>query len=123
MYCLEVSPELRKIVMKTKRIFIDWNSCRVEDSLPIIRCFKCNGFGHKSDVCSLADSRCGHCGGPHVTKVCNETRNKFFCTNCDKHNKIQNQKQILNTKHSAYDGSCKYFIRIQETIKFKINYA
>jgi hypothetical protein len=57
MYCLEVSPELRKIVMKTKRIFIDWNSCRVEDSLPIIRCFKCNGFGHKSDVCSLADSR------------------------------------------------------------------
>jgi hypothetical protein len=122
MYCLQVSPDLRKIIFKSGRIFIGWNSCRIEDSLPIIRCFRCNDFGHKSTECQLKESRCGHCAGPHETKTCTTDSDRNHCTNCAKHNSIPNQKNKYETKHSAYDRTCKSFIRIQSIVKSRIDY-
>jgi hypothetical protein len=74
MYCLEVSPELRKLMLRIGRIFIGWETCKIEDSLPIIRCFKCHGFGHKSMECQTAVEKCGHCGGDHQSKDCSTER-------------------------------------------------
>ena len=37
----EVSPELRKNLMERQRLFVDFNSCRVDDHLGITRCYKC----------------------------------------------------------------------------------
>lgn len=90
-YCVEVSPGLRNTILKTGRIFIDWESCPVVDSLPLIRCFKCNGFGHKSEVCKQTEECCGHCGQTHKTRDCNSNSSQYSCVNCIKHNKIPKQ--------------------------------
>ncbi len=53
MYCVEVSSEFRKVLMKAqKTLFIDWKSCPFEDYIPIIICYNCNGFGHKKGDCT-----------------------------------------------------------------------
>jgi hypothetical protein len=121
-YCIEVSPQLRKIIMKTKRLFIGWNSCRIEDSLPIIRCFKCNAFGHKSNECSLEHDQCGHCGKSHETKTCQASNEMKKCVNCIKHNLKPYLKKKFETNHSSFDNKCESFIRIQEIVKSKISY-
>ena len=122
MYCLEVSSGLRKIIMKTKRIFIDWNSCRIEDSLPIIRCYKCHGFGHKSNDCKQTDEKCGHCSQSHESKSCQASSDQLLCPNCLTYNSNPNQKIKYKTNHSAYHKSCQSFIRIQELVKSRIDY-
>ncbi len=96
-YCLEVSSQLRKIIIKTKRIFIDWISCKVEDSLPIVKCFRCQRFGHKSKECRKTTDICGHCGGDHKSKECNLEESQPFCSNCDNHNKNSKSRIKYNT--------------------------
>jgi hypothetical protein len=121
-YCLEVSPHLRKIILKSGKLFIEWNACRVEESLPIVRCFRCNGFGHKSMDCSENEHQCGHCGSKHETNKCSANKDQSFCTNCNKHNMKPNQKNKYDVNHSAYSKSCPSLIRIQEIVKNKTQY-
>ncbi len=123
MYCIEVSPEFRKVLMKNhKNLFIDWKSCPFEDYIPIIRCYNCNGFGHIKANCTQNHISCGHCGQKHSTENCSTDRSAAFCTNCDKHNKIKNQRQKYDTNHSSFSHKCKSFASLQEVLKSKINY-
>jgi hypothetical protein len=124
-WVLEVSPEIRKIVMKSKNLLIGWKSCSVADYISILRCFRCNGFGHKgydsSNPCKR-DVCCGHCGQSHETKRCKPTESNAFCINCDRFNKKSN-KIIYNTNHSSFSSDCNCFIRIQNIVKSKTNYG
>jgi hypothetical protein len=122
MYCLEVSPELRKLMLRIGRIFIGWETCKIEDSLPIIRCFKCHGFGHKSMECQTAVEKCGHCGGDHQSKDCSTERSNYKCINCSKRNLKPHHKSKCDINHSAYDKNCPSLKRIQEIVKSRISY-
>jgi hypothetical protein len=121
-YCLEISPILRKTIMKSKTLFICWELCPVEDSLPIVRCFKCNGFGHKSNQCKSSDEICGHCNGGHKTSECQSDKSRSHCCNCEKSNKNPKLRAKLQTNHSSYSQSCPSLIRIKNLIKSRISY-
>jgi hypothetical protein len=122
-YCIEVSPQMRKILLSSgSKLFVDWKSCKVEDYLPLIRCYNCNGFGHKKENCKQEFESCGHCGQRHATVNCFTDRNSSFCTNCDKFNKTRNPSTKRETNHSSYSHKCQSFIKMQEIIKSKINY-
>jgi hypothetical protein len=122
MFCLEVSPEMRQIIFKNQKLFIEWNSCSYEDFLPIIRCFKCNAFGHMQNKCTQSDNSCGHCGQNHKTIECKvKDRNQYFCLNCDKFNRKKNQKQKYDTNHSSLSPECKRFAEIKQKVLVKIN--
>jgi hypothetical protein len=121
-YCLELSPNMRKIIMKTKRLFIDWKSYPIEDSIPIIRCYKCHGFGHKSTECKQTQNICGHCMGAHESKECQTDRSHSKCVNCIKHNKKSNSRVNQNINHSSYSYSCPSLIRIRNIITSRIQY-
>jgi hypothetical protein len=120
-WVLEVNTEIRKIVMKSKNLLIGWKSCSVADYISILRCFRCNGFGHKgydsSNPCKR-DVCCGHCGESHETKRCKFTESNAFCINCDRFNKKSN-KIIYNTNHSSFSSDCNCLIRIQNEINLK----
>jgi hypothetical protein len=121
-YCLELSPNMRKIIMKTKRLFIDWKSYPIEDSIPIIRCYKCHGFGHKSTECKQMQNICGHCMGAHESKDCQTDRSRSKCINCDKYNKKSNSRANQNINHSSYSNSCPSLTRIRNIITSRIQY-
>lgn len=61
----------------SKSILILYKRCRVAAFDPKrsrkrrVLCFKCRGYGHKSNECPNSD-KCRHCGGPHDSRQCQE---------------------------------------------------
>ncbi|KAG0426308.1 hypothetical protein HPB47_026576 [Ixodes persulcatus] len=50
---------------------------------PIV-CYNCHGIGHKSDVCPIKESRCGHCGYTHEEDM-EQCNSEPKCRNCEGH--------------------------------------
>lgn len=44
-HVLEVSPKLRKVLLKLGKINIEWSRCSVEEYFGIMQCFKCCKYG------------------------------------------------------------------------------
>ena len=64
---LRSSPDFRDSVLGTGRIFIGSSSFHVEDYVHIIKCFKCQRFGHVMNSCTH-DTTCGLCSESHLTR-------------------------------------------------------
>ena len=47
----------------------------------VIMCFKCQGFGHKSDKCEK-EQACVKCSGNHSSKECIKPKEEYLCKNC-----------------------------------------
>lgn len=66
-WVIGVVAELRRVLLSKRRLYIAWDACRVEDHIRIIRCYKCQKFGHMAEKCE-SDIQCGHCAAKHETK-------------------------------------------------------
>jgi hypothetical protein len=120
-YVFELSPKLKQIINKMQTINIGWQACVWNDFIHIIRCFKCNKFGHKSTDCKESHDSCGLCSESHKTKDCKKLKSEHSCINCKQFNSIK-QQEILATNHSSFDKSCESFKRIKNIIISKIDY-
>lgn len=113
---IEVSPAIRTKLLKNSRVYINYSTCRLEDYIRVLQCYKCLAFGHLSKHCT-AESLCGHCAGTHEMKNCPNRSSTAICGNC---------KRWLHEElsHSALDGrSCSILKkRLQEKIR-NINYG
>ena len=86
---IKVSPEIRSVINKTNRIFIDMESLRVRDHFRPTQCYACQKHGHKqgSPECQLNNtdkSKCLYCAGDHQSKTCKVKKDteKHRCVNC-----------------------------------------
>ncbi|KAG0435372.1 hypothetical protein HPB47_018527 [Ixodes persulcatus] len=70
---------LPKNVMFSREIF----TVRPYHQRPIV-CYNCHGIGHKSDVCPIKESRCGHCGYTHEEDI-EQCNREPKCRNCEGH--------------------------------------
>lgn len=78
LYVLEVSGKtFAKIV--DKYLNIDFKSQIVREHVDVLRCYKCQKYGHKSTNCS-SQTVCGKCTGQHEFKNCSEAI--IECVNC-----------------------------------------
>lgn len=116
MYFLEVNGRtFRKIV--DKHLNIDFNSYIVREFVDVLRCFKCQQYGHKSNSCN-SDVRCGNCGGPHEFRSCSASVSQ--CFNCISWN--DKNKTNLSSDHSCGSWKCHQQIDMIKKQKEKINY-
>ncbi|KAG0443418.1 hypothetical protein HPB47_014944 [Ixodes persulcatus] len=70
---------LPKNVMFSREIF----TVRPYRPRPIV-CYNCHGIGHKSDVCPIKESRCGHCGYTYEEDM-EQCNREPKCRNCEGH--------------------------------------
>lgn len=114
----ECSPELFHKLIKTKRIFIGWESCAVYEDLGIPRCYKCQEYYHKSDVCPN-NMVCEICSNEHDMKNC--PRNRKSCRNCMK----TNEKFKLNydINHTASDSNCPSYQYLVKVLRSRTDYG
>ncbi|CAB0039961.1 unnamed protein product [Trichogramma brassicae] len=77
---IEASADSRRLLLSRGRVNLCWHSCRVEDHLSIMQCFKCSGFSH---IAAKYDGEpcCAYCAGEHLSEACN-TKSQLKCINC-----------------------------------------
>ncbi|KAM3957317.1 LOW QUALITY PROTEIN: uncharacterized protein ACR2FA_008698 [Aphomia sociella] len=110
---IELSPEIHSHFIGTKdKLFIDFATCRFVDDLEVVRCLKCQQYGHVSKYCNESKSTCAHCSGQHDTRECTkikETEFKPVCASCRRLKKADN--------HKTGSQSCPtYCSRLQQLI-------
>jgi hypothetical protein len=110
---IEISPEIRKHFISTKdKLFIDFAACRFIDDVEVVRCLKCQQYGHVSKYCSEAKPTCAICADQHDTRECpkkNEINFKPVCASCKRFKK--------NDDHKTGSESCPtYASRLQHLI-------
>jgi len=119
----ETSPEVRKLIINSNYLNIEWNRCKCADFISIIRCYNCFGFGHFKRDCT-AESHCSHCASTdHNHQSCNKNYKK--CINCEKFNsKIKNPNiKPLNTNHDCLNKSCPTYEFVKNKVLEKTDYG
>lgn len=117
-WVIESSPRIRNILRSkgNERIYIGWQSCKVQDYRGISRCFKCLRFGHISKFCKSEDTICSYCAEKgHNGKNCPNKAKKPVCCNC---------KAATRTfEHEAIDKSCPAYKLALDRIIARTNYG
>ena len=115
---LECVPEMYFKAMNMSRICIGWERYQVYEDLNVLRCFKCQGFNHKSDNCRQNET-CANCADQHSTDTCTNSVKK--CINCS----IANDKfnTLYNVNHASTDVNCPSTQYHTDLLKSRIDYG
>ena len=100
-WAVKVSPSTRKVLLNTRKLFIGWRACKVQDYLLISRFFKCQGFGHISKHCEREEvfSHCADSG--HKAAECPKKSHGKKCANC--------QRIKRDSSHDTMDKKCHLY--------------
>lgn len=116
MYFIEVSGRtFDKIV--DRYLNLDFNSYLVREYVDVLRCYKCQKYGHKSALCKSQQS-CGKCGGLHDFKNCQA--DFVECVNCKEHNERNSIKVAVS--HVCGSSECHIQIAAMKKQKERIDY-
>ncbi|XP_023212068.1 uncharacterized protein LOC111614927 [Centruroides sculpturatus] len=119
---LTVTPAIRNSLLKSKTIAISWSIIRVDDFIPIQRCFQCCGFGHWARDCK-EQQKCSHCMKRHRYNECNLKHTIPSCTNCKKLNKELPPDKKHSTNHNAFSKDCPTLQKLKAQIIKRIDYG
>lgn len=114
----ECSPGLFLKMMDHKKIYIGWKKCVIYENLAVQRCYKCQGFYHKSTECKNKEV-CHNCSEQHSGQTCRNNNKK--CQNCVMANTRHHTKYDVN--HSARDVNCPCYSYHIEVLRSKTDYS
>jgi hypothetical protein len=121
-FILEVSPAIRRILNRMRSMIIDLHSYRFSEHFSIVRCFKCQRFGHTAKNCREQKISCGQCCEEHDTKSCHKPKSEHKCINCIRHNSAKHVVKKVAVNHTVFNDQCPILTRMRETIKSRIIY-
>ena len=112
---VKVSPDIRKIMVKENRVYLDMTSLRVRDHFLPMQCYSCQCYGHKqgSTECKnngSGESVCLYCAENHASKTCpvKQKSELHKCSNCLT---SSNPAHKANACHTSTSLSCPHTIR------------
>lgn len=119
-WVVECSPQVRNLVMKEKRFFLDYGVVRCEDYLVPSRCYKCHSYNHVAKYCKAKDSTCGYCATEgHKYAECPEKEKDGSKPTCAACKKIGEKE----TEHSVEARECEAFQRAREALIRNTDYG
>lgn len=115
-WLLEVSPEMRRLLIDLDRVYVDFSACTVRDYAQATRCYRCHWYGHPAKYCREKDPVCGHCTKVgHEYKDCPTKSTAPKCPNCFRLNK--------DACHDVRDAQCPVYRRAVEAAVKRTNYG
>ena len=96
------SADFRDRILKLNRVFVGAGSYLVDDHVHIIKCFKCQRYGHFAKNCSH-ETACGICAESHITRDCPNRGGSLSCVNC-----VRGKKS--STDHTTNWSKCPYLL-------------
>lgn len=119
---VEVTPSVRTAIISIGYLYIAWEKYWVEDYLRVVRCYRCQRFGHVKKDCKSAHAYCPKCAGKHEEKDCDSS--SISCVNCCNFKNKHNPHNDISIDHLSNDiKSCFVFKREIELLKSKTNYG
>ena len=116
---VRISNVIREIIAKQgNRLFLGSNTCKVYDSFYVVRCFKCQRFGHLSKTCTQEHATCGYCTGEHETATCPKKADASCnpsCINC-----TSSGLKGEEVNHYAGSITCPILLEKQNELKKRI---
>lgn len=99
---IQLEDSAAKTLLMKNKILLGFNVCRIEPYRPIIRCSKCQGYGHTPQTCR-GKHICMYCRRLHKTETCQykDQEDKHKCANC-----IHTEHDF---PHSSNSPSCPVF--------------
>ena len=120
---IDVPPQLRTCIL-SEPLYLAWQIAEVSDYLYVVRCYKCQRYGHSSRNCNH-NEYCSSCGeNDHNYKTCpvkNEP-NKHCCINCWRYNQT-NPTKLRQTNHTAVSSDCPELRHAKELAFNSTNYG
>lgn len=113
----EVDASTFERIIRKGKLNIDFERCRVFESIEILRCFKCCGYGHRAGDCKN-DVHCAKCAESHDVKDCSSEQES--CVNCMYSNRERKSK--FDTNHSSWSVDCPIYLKKVSISKSFINY-
>lgn len=116
---VEIDGGAFKKIIDEGKINIKWDRCRAYEMVSVLRCFKCLGFNHKADKCTIG-ACCYKCGEKdHLANECNV--NTIKCLNCSRA-KDQLGLRSIDVKHDTRSVECPLYKKKLSIEKNKIIY-
>lgn len=106
-WIMDVDKVTSEILLEKKRICIDFERYRVVRYVPVVRCFKCQAYGHMSRQCSGAQV-CAKCAGDHDLKNCDSST--IRCGNC------YSKDQAADCSHMTTSRDCPVFLDYKKSL-------
>ena len=103
-YSLFLPELLASDLLNKERLYLDFHTIFVRRYVRIIRCFKCNCFGHILQDCKF-DTSCTRCSQGHNVKKCSSK--DLFCINCK-----SLDEDGVDFSHSADSSTCMVYRRL-----------
>ena len=119
-WVIEVSPKIRTLLRKEEktRLYIEWQSCRIQDFRGVTRCFKCQQYGHVQKFCKDEEKTCAYCAKTgHMADECADKKagKQPTCPACRKARK--------KSDHAGSDKKCPAFKSALDRIIQKTDYG
>lgn len=119
---LEVDACTFDMLIKMRRVMIDWDKCQVTEAINVNRCFNCSEYGHIASSCSKPQC-CPKCAEPHEAHEC--TSDFCKCVNCDLKNRQMKAapEEQLDVCHSAWSVDCPIYQKRLQRSRQRIDYS
>lgn len=117
---IECDIDTYKRAITLKQVVIGWCICPIYEKIDILRCYKCQSFGHISKDCTK-ETVCYICSGPHNSATCNETN--YQCINCKNFNNDNYQNGVkLDVSHPCFTIKCPLYKNKLDKKRKKVQY-
>lgn len=119
-WVIEVSPRIRNLVRSSDkiRLFMKWQSCKVQDYRGVTRCYNCQLYGHVAKYCTEMKKICSYCSAAeHLVADSQDRKNNKgpTCAACKRAKK--------KSDHSINDKLCPAFKVALDRIIERTNYG
>lgn len=112
------TPEAHQRALEAKAIKGAWERYRISAFHTVLRCYRCQEFGHMAIRCTKEQS-CHKCAKQCTKETCTVLKgeSKPRCINCQRYNGAN--KASVPMDHAATDAKCPQYLKALERLKTK----
>lgn len=118
-WIVECSPQVRNLVRKADRLYLDYGTVRCEDYIVPSRCFNCQAYKHVAKHCTAKDPTCGYCAKEgHKYADCPDKKEGKIphCAPCTR----MGEKEV---NHATDYKECKAWLKAREALVRDTDYG